>query len=257
MRRSVSSRASSRTVSLLGCSCACGALLLAGCASGPVAPTGSGTSTSPAPTSSSASVASPTTSPATPTPSTTTSPPPTSPSSSATPSTSPSAPAVRTRVTLVVTGCEGCRVVAERDGTRAAPLDRPTQIWATVKHGVATVVMPTSWTRGTHFGVACTAPGACQAPASPVVALRYAGVPLGAELTWAQAQHHGSASACWAGTTRATARLVLTVRLTTTHAGMATVPWVVAWASPQVAVVPGTWEPTDRGGLATQDVVLC
>jgi hypothetical protein len=30
-----------------------------------------------------------------------------------------------------------------------------------------------------------------------------------------------------------------------------------AWMSPQVAVVPGTWEPTYRGGLGTQDSVLC
>lgn len=227
------------------------ALVLAGCS-------GAATSSasSPPPTSPSASSASPTTSVST-TPSASAT---VTPSSSATTSatSSPTTPATVTTVVIRVQGCPaGCRIFAEQDGTQADPMRTSWQISALVRDGLVTLKVPVARTAGLHFAVTCSGDFCNSSNAEPVVVLRYRGIAVGATVTDAVARTRQQASACWVGTTAATARFSLHVSVFPDTIFDRTSHSIRAWMSPQVAVVPGTWQSTYRGGLGTQDSVLC
>ena len=230
------------------------ALALGGCSSSPP----STTSSSPTPTPSSTSP-SPTPSTTSPSP-TTTSPSPTATSPSAT-ATSPSpsaSPATVTSLVITVQGCPvGCRIFAEQDGTAAKPLARPWQISGLVRDGRVTLRVPVKRTVGMHFSVNCAGDYCNANNAAPVVVLRYRGIAVGATVTDSVARNRPQASGCWVGTTSATATIALHVTTFPDTIYERKANSIRAWASPQVAVVPSTWETTYRGGLGTQDIWPC
>ena len=216
-------------------------LLLAGCGSSP-----SANGTSPTTASPSATHASPIT---TVTP---------SPTRTSAPTTSAPTPATVTTVVITVRGCpKGCRIFAEQDGSTSHPLARPWQISALVRDGQVTLNVPVARTRGLHFAVGCSGDVCNSSNAAPVVVLRYRGVAVGAVVTDAVARTRTEASACWAGTTSAAEAFTLDVSVFPDRILTRQAHSIRAWMSPQVEVVPGTWTATYRGGIGTQDVVLC
>ena len=213
---------------------------VAGCSSTPSS-TGSPAST---PTGSSASATGSSTS-STPTP-------------TATPTSSTTATAATT-TTLVISlaGCEGCKVFAEQDGTKTQPLTTPWQVSGTVRSGRVTLTVPTRRTTGMHFAVTCGGDICNSNNAQPVVVLRYRDYPVGAIVEDSAAEQQTEASGCWAGTTSSTVRLHLSMTVFPDIIALRHAHSILVWASPQVAVVPGTWEATYHGGLGTQSEVLC
>ena len=87
--------------------------------------------------------------------------------------------------------------------------------------------------------------------------MRYRGIAVGATVSGRGGKDAEQASACWAGTAAATATFTLHVTSSRTTIFDREAHSIRAWMSPQVAVVPGTWYDTYRGGLGTQDSVLC
>jgi hypothetical protein len=112
-----------------------------------------------------------------------------------------------TRLTLAVTGCDGCRLrlVQAIDG-------RP-GVWQsggrTVRHGSVAWTVPTSRTHG--LSITVLAPWDGGAGYVPTVAFRYAGEHVGDRVTDAVAATERRVSACWAGTASSTARIAVTV----------------------------------------------
>jgi hypothetical protein len=222
-------------------------LVLAGCSAAT-----SSTGSSPAP-SASPSSSSPSVIPSSPTPSV-------SPSSAtpSTPSPDPTSPATVTTIVVTVRGCPtGCRIFAAQDGTRADPTRTSWQVSALVRDGRVTLKVPVARTKGLHFSVGCPGDVCNSSNAAPVVALRYRGLAVGATVTDAVARTRTQASGCWAGTTAATASFALHVTVFPDTILTRRAHSIRAWMSPQVAVVPGTWESTYHGGLGTQDSVIC
>jgi hypothetical protein len=229
-------------------------LALAGCSGGTASSTSSPTTPSTSTPSASLSSPSPSVTSTSPAPSVS----PSSASPSSTPSTSPTTPATVTTVVVTVQGCPtGCRIFAEQDGTREHPLASPWQISALVSHGTVTLRVPVARTRGLHFSVGCPGDVCNSSNAAPVVVLRYRGIAVGATVTDAVAKSRTQASGCWVGTTSATATFALHVTVFPDTIFDRKAHSIRAWMSPQVAVLPGTWMPTYRGGLGTQDSVLC
>ncbi len=223
-------------------------LALAGCSGATTSSTSSPTtSTTPGASSSSSSPSV-----------TSTSPTPSSTSPSGTPSTGPTAPATVTTVVITVQGCPtGCRIFAEQDGTREHPLATPWQVSTLVRDGRATLLVPVARTKGLHFSVGCPGDVCNSSNAAPVVVLRYRGIAVGASVTDAVAKSQTQASGCWVGTTSATATFALHVTVFPDTIFDRKAHSIRAWMSPQVAVLPGTWLSTYRGGLGTQDSLLC
>ena len=181
-----------------------------------------------------------------------------SPSSSTTPTVAPTTPVAVTTVVITVQGCpEGCRMIAEQDGTATLPLASPWQVSALVTHGRVSLEVPVAKTRGLHFAVACPGDICNSSNAQPVVVMRYRGMAVGAAVRDAVAKDQAQASPCWAGTLSATAKFALHVTVFPDQVLDRKAHSIRAWMSPQAAVVPGTWYETYRGGLGTQDVVLC
>ena len=123
--------------------------------------------------------------------------------------------------------------------------------------GRVTLQLPTRRTIGMHLAVTCSGDICNSSNAAPVVVLRYRGIRVGAVVTDAVARTRSQASGCWVGTTAATVSLALHVTVFRDVILMREAHSIRVWASPQVEVVTGTWSPTYRGGLGTQDVVLC
>ena len=183
-----------------------------------------------------------------------------SPSESATvtPSTSPTAPATVTTVVITVQGCPtGCRIFAEQDGTQADPMRTSWQTSALVRNGTVTLRIPVARTKGLHFAVGCPGDVCNSSNAEPVVVIRYRGIAVGSTVTDAVARTRPQASGCLAGTTAATATFSPHVTAFPDTIFDRKAHSIRAWMSPQAAVVPGTWMSTYRGGLGTQDSVLC
>ena len=192
------------------------------------------------------------------TPSDTTSSQPGSPSGSTTPTVGPTAPPTVTTVVITVQGCpKGCRIFAEQDGTATLPLASPWQVSALVMNGRVTLRIPVAKTRGLHFAVACPGDLCNSSNAQPVVVMRYRGIAVGSAVGDAVAKNQDQASPCWAGTLSATAALAMHVTVFPDQIFDRKAHSIRAWMSPQAAVVPGTWYDTYRGGLGTQDVILC
>lgn len=189
---------------------------------------------------------------------TTASPAPTSPSG--VPPSSPGGspvPAGMTRIDLVVSGCEGCRIFAYQLGTLASPVADPTQVSGVVRSGRLSLLVPTNRTRGMYFLVACTGDRCNSSNAQPVVALEYRGQAVGSTLNDAAAATRKQASGCWAGTIASTARIELTATFFPDVIFTRRAYSMRIWANPQVAVVPNTWLDTYKGGLGTQTGLSC
>jgi hypothetical protein len=179
---------------------------------------------------------------------------------SSTPTSTPSTTATAaTTTTLVISlaGCEGCKVFAGQDGTKTQPLATPWQVSGTVGSGRVTLTVPTRRTTGMHFAVTCGGDICNSNNAQPVVVLRYRDFPVGAIVEDGAAEQQTEASGCWAGTTSSTVRLHLSMTVFPDVIALRHAHSILVWASPQVAVVPGTWEATYHGGLGTQSEVLC
>jgi len=226
-------------------------LALAGCtsaASSTASP--SGTASTPSP-----SVSSPSPSVSASSPSVSAS---TSPSVSTTPTVGPTTPATVTTVVITVQGCpKGCRIFAEQDGTATLPLASPWQVSAYVTNGRVTLKIPVAKTRGLHFAVSCPGDVCNSSNAAPVVVMRYRGIAVGATVTDAVARTRAQASPCWAGTLSSRATFAMHVTVFPDQIFTRKAHSIRAWMSPQSEVVPSTWYDTYRGGLGTQDVVLC
>ena len=233
-------------------------LVLAGCSSAASSSASSTTPSSSPSASPSSPAGSPSASASSPSPSVPTSESSPSPSTSTTPTVGPTSPATVTTVVISVQGCpKGCRIFAEQDGTATLPLATPWQVSALVIDGRVTLRIPVATTRGLHFAVTCPGDTCNSSNAQPVVVMRYRGIAVGAAVSDAVAKSQGQASPCWAGTLSASAALTLHVTAFPDQILDRKAHSIRAWMSPQSAVVPGTWYDTYRGGLGTQDVVLC
>jgi hypothetical protein len=163
-----------------------------------------------------------------------------------------------TRLVVTVTGCPaGCRIHAGQDGTATKPLDNPWDTSGLVVNGRVTLTIPVARTVGMHFSVSCPGDYCNASNAAPVVVLRYRGLAVGATVSDAVARTRPQASGCWVGTTSADSAIALTVTAFPDTIYERKAHSIRVWASPQLDVVPATWETTYRGGLGTQEGWPC
>ena len=167
-----------------------------------------------------------------------------------------SAAPAQTTIAMNVTGCNGCTITPSqyRKGMKTPFSGKA----AKVANGVATLVVPTANTNGMYFSI--EAPWKVEINAQPLITVQYKGYAAGSTVTRAQAMASKSASACWAGTTDATASIDVTVKRVLMPAfppnahHKTSVP--LAYFAP-TAVAPGGFSKPYKGVLATQDVWTC
>lgn len=159
----------------------------------------------------------------------------------------------RTKLTLAVTGCQGCELRL----TQA--LNSKTKVWQSkskkVTHGTVSWSVLKSRTHG--LSVTVLAPWDGGAGYVPTVAFRYAGEHIGDAVTNSTAKSKRRASGCWAGTAKGAA----TVPITVVHAN-AKSPTGEPIKTPRAFTsVTQRWEkpmnPAWRGISGTQDAVYC
>ena len=167
-----------------------------------------------------------------------------------------------TRITLIVYGCNGCTIGVQRalkPGSTVRP-SRPTYwggVRTVVRNGAATLRMPTAWTPGASFTI--NAPWMGEFGFMPNVVARYYRYAPRSSVTASQAAAAKAATACWAGTNRSRATIVIRVA----KAGPATdmngqrryLPR--AWAYPSLYTAGNSWQATSRGIIGTQDAFYC
>jgi hypothetical protein len=178
----------------------------------------------------------------------------------ASPQTSPQTPAARTTpaaqrttVAFLVSGCNHCQV-------RLYQAVRGRQhVWESrthrVRNGRVSFDLATRHTHGLSASV--RAPWEGDVGAVTQVAFRYAREAVGSTVTNREASHKHRASGCWAGTTRTSALLDLTVRRATikgldgepTRAARAWIGTTTHWWRPMLHAY--------KGILGTQDVIFC
>lgn len=161
-----------------------------------------------------------------------------------------------TTITFRVTGCEGCVLRGANTPMTGAVYNAPK---ARVQGGVATVTVPTSQTRGMYFAV--EAPWKVLINAQPLLVFQYQGQPAGGRTTRPQAIASKRASACWSGTTAASAELRVVVHRVRMPAfdpgGSAKTTQVpMAYVVPTQDALTPFW-PLVKGVLATQNSVAC
>ncbi|WP_296605626.1 hypothetical protein [Nocardioides sp.] len=158
-----------------------------------------------------------------------------------------------TRVTLSVTGCEGC------DLRLTQALDGHEQVWQstarTVEDGTVSWRIPTRRTHG--ISITVDAPWDGGPGYVPTVAFRYGGEQVGDEVTPALARTKRRASTCWAGTDARAATLPITV----VHARSTNPPGDPIRTPRAFTSVTQDWmKPMERawkGITGTQDVGWC
>ncbi|MGL4444828.1 MAG: hypothetical protein ACRCU1_14470 [Alsobacter sp.] len=163
-----------------------------------------------------------------------------------------------TTITMKVSGCEGCTIsswlpVVTADG---GPSDK-----AKVRNGVATLRIPTANTRGTSFQIdPVTNP---YMDAVTLIVFQYKGAQPGEVISKAQAMTFRRGSACWAGTSEATAQFRVRVRsvwgpafdpLAADPPARARQP--LAWVVPTQQSAAPYW-PLFKGALQAQDNPVC
>ena len=126
-----------------------------------------------------------------------------------------------------------------------------------MRSGRVTLRVPTNLTRGLYFGVSCSGDVCNSSNAAPVVALRYPAYAPGTTVPDSGAKAQKQASACWAGTSVAAVTIPLTMTVFPDVILTRQAHSIRVWANPQVAVVPGTWLATYKGGLGTQAIIVC
>lgn len=166
-----------------------------------------------------------------------------------------------TTITIAVDGCEGCTISAwTPDGSSPAG-DGGAAAKAKVKAGVATLQLPTSQTTGTSFQLDPVRDPMMDAVT--LIVFQYKGAQPGERVTKAQAKAYSKGSACWAGTSDATAQFRVRVR---SIWGPAFDPLVanppkrtrqpLAWVVPTVQSAAPYW-PLFKGALQAQDTPIC
>lgn len=164
-----------------------------------------------------------------------------------------------TTITITVAGCEGCTISAWTPimpGAAGGPASR-----AKVRGGTATIQLPTSQTRGTSFQVEPVTDPFMDAVT--LIVFQYKGAQPGGTITKAEAMAHSRGSACWAGTSEATAQFRVRVRSVWGPAfdPMATNPPTrarqpLAWVVPTQQSAPPYW-PLFKGALQAQNTPDC
>jgi hypothetical protein len=163
-----------------------------------------------------------------------------------------------TTLTLKVTGCDGCTISA---WTPTLSSEGGPTVKAKVKDGIATLQIPTAQTTGTSFQL-----DPVQDPlmnAVTLIVFQYKGAQPGARITKAQAKTYRRGSACWTGTSEATAELRVRVRrvwgpafdpLVTNPPKRSLQP--LAWVVPTQQSAAPYW-PLFKGALQTQNNPIC
>jgi len=163
-----------------------------------------------------------------------------------------------TTITITVVGCEGCTIsawlpVVTADG---GPSDK-----AKVRNGVATLQIPTANTEGTSFQIDPVRDPFMDAVT--LIVFQYKGAQPGKRISKAQAMTFRRGSACWAGTSEATAKFRVRVRSVWGPAfdPMATNPpkralQPLAWVVPTQQSAAPYW-PLFKGALQAQDTPVC
>lgn len=163
-----------------------------------------------------------------------------------------------TTVTFTVVGCEGCTIsswlpVVTADG---GPSDK-----AKVRNGVATLQIPTANTQGTSFQIDPVKDPYMDAVT--LIVFQYKGAEPGKAVTKAEAMTYRRGSACWAGTSEATAELRVRVRSVWGPAfdpGAKNAPTrtlqPIAWVVPTQPSAAPYW-PLFKGALQAQDTPVC
>lgn len=158
-----------------------------------------------------------------------------------------------TAVTVKVTGCRGCQVSASswvRLGTEPW-----TSVARTVRNGRVTFYPPTGRTRGLTFVV--TDRHAVNDGAVHTVVERYAGHPAGTAVTSAQASGGRRGFICWAGTSRSTATLHVTVDRYRDRGVDGTWGYNIRpYADPALRTI-GDRLPLYKGTYGVQDIPVC
>ena len=166
--------------------------------------------------------------------------------------------APRTTVTLVVTGCDGCTMGVQRaiNTDSTVTPQRPTY-WngrkAKVTAGRVTFSVPTAYTAGMSFTI--TAPWQGDTGYVPNVVLGKSST-VGGRVTPAKAENRKLSTACWAGTSSATATIHVRVTRVMVEGYTKPEPVPLAWASPTVPTV-GPLGRTFSGTLGNQEAYYC
>jgi hypothetical protein len=162
---------------------------------------------------------------------------------------------LKTTLTFEAPGCTGCKLgviqgVWDRNGD-AKTWNGPS---ATVRHGVATITIPTKRTHG--LSVTVDAPWDGHLAAVTTVAFRYQGFQPGDPVGFRQARGQDKGSACWKGTKADAATVPLTVRKVRVDGVHGRVDGSIAFAQ-----VTQEWMTPMRrvydGVMASQDVNIC
>lgn len=172
----------------------------------------------------------------------------------ATPTAAPAA-ASHTRLTLRISGCARCRVTLIQ-AISGAPNVWQTRAQRIGADGRAVFRVPTARTHGMSFEL--RVPWESAATDSVLnIATRYPGQAVGQPWSAKQAMSSKRGFGCWAGTTKAQARLAVRVHGFTFDAGSrGRQRAAVAWASPGLR----SWRPAMRtfhGRIGNQDAFYC
>lgn len=157
-----------------------------------------------------------------------------------------------TKVTLAVTGCDGCtlQLHQELEG-RTTTYDSSAQ---KVVDGKASWTVPTAATHG--LSITVDAPWDGGVGAVPVVAFRYSGRQVGSPVTATQAKAARGGTGCFAGTAERTLTLPITVvRIPATNPPGDPIVTPVAFTAVTEPWIGGT-QRAFHGQLATQDAAI-
>jgi hypothetical protein len=157
-----------------------------------------------------------------------------------------------TTVTLSAPGCDRCRVQV----MNAARNDE--NFWGSrdkrVTGGLVSFVVPRPLTRGISATV--VAPWEGTTDFTTLVAFRYGGRHIGDHVSFADARTRSRGSACWAGTTKSTLTIALTVRQVTVPGTTGPTAGTIAfarvtqpWLRPMMSA--------GKGVLGAQDTIVC
>ena len=162
---------------------------------------------------------------------------------------------LKTTLTFEAPGCNGCKLgliqgVWDKNGD-AKTWNGPS---ATVRHGVATVTIPTKRTRG--LSVTVDAPWDGHLSAVTTVAFRYRDFQPGDRVGFRQARNQDQGSGCWRGTKDDAVIIPLTIREVRVDGVHGRVDGSIAYAQvTQEAMAP--MRDVYDGVLASQDVNIC
>lgn len=165
-----------------------------------------------------------------------------------------------TTITFKVAGCNGCTIGVQRaiesgnpHGIQPATPDYWSGPKAKVRNGRVVLRVPTDYTAGMSFTIAAPWEGGTGFVSNIVLGSR---VPTGSTVTPAQQLATRRATACWAGTTKPTATIKVSIARVLVQGYEAKATAASAWASPTVATV-GPMSRSVKGILGNQEAFYC